>query len=516
MSSDYISGTTTSFQAKANKEHVTQWLSHFAYPVEVRIPKTRQRTLSGYYTPDQFAKLVKDLEFVLGNPGAYGKIDAAYCTLNEFSPELVARSCNHLTPYAETTTSDRQIVRRHWLPLDIDSDKAAGVCSSDRQKEQARECAEALATCLSSLGFPEPVKGDSGNGWHLLYRLDLPSDDETTATIKAFYDALHGRFAGNWTGRAKLDTSVHNPARIWKIYGTPVQKGDQVPELGIRHRMATLLSVPETLCPVPLELLRTASGTPAIPAGSNGNGELPDFLAGETVLEADDKAEQSRRRWDEWLKSHEIEIRRDWTAYQDGFKVEVAWCPKCQERDSSHVLLVHGTGAVSYRCLHNRCNDYKWQDYRKHYEPDAYEKKNGKGIQDIIDAEKGLPPAAPGENGVKPERKTREEEDKPEPKRKKPVPQAERLLALAAGLELWHGTDGQAYATVEAHNMVVGSAEFRRWLVSAYFKQFRSAPCPSAVQSALMLIECKAHEGAERPVHHRVPAAIASWQRTYS
>ena len=157
------------------------------------------------------------------------------------------------------------------------------------------------------------------------------------------------------------------------------------------------------------------------------------------------------------------------------------------------MLLVHGTGAVSYRCLHNRCNDYKWQDYRKHYEPDAYEKKNGKGIQDIIDAEKGLPPAAPGENGVKPERKTREEEDKPEPKRKKPVPQAERLLALAAGLELWHGTDGQAYATVEAHNMVVGSAEFRRWLVSAYFKQFRSAPCPSAVQSALMLIECKGH-----------------------
>ena len=201
-----------------------------------------------------------------------------------------------------------------------------------------------------------------------------------------------------------------------------------------------------------------------------------------------------------------MEARGDWRSFKDGYKVDVAWCPNCGETDKSHVLIVHGSGAVDYRCLHERCKDYRWRQYRIHYEPDAYEKKatDTSCIQDVIDAEKGLPPATPSENSVKPEQKIKEQEDKSKPKRKKPVPQAERLLALSADLELWHGTDAQAYATTEGHNMTVGSAEFRRWLVSAYFKQFRSAPSPSAIQSALLLIECKAHEGAEHSVHLRV------------
>jgi hypothetical protein len=163
MTSGYSSQARTTFQA--DKEQITRWLSHFSYPVEVRIPDTRRKTLSGYYTPDQFHQLAKDLEFVVGNPGTYGKVDAVYCTLNEFAPELIARSCNRISPYAKDTTADHAIVRRRWLPLDVDADKPKGVCSSDCQKSLAKECVEELETWLSSLGFPEPVKGDSGNGW---------------------------------------------------------------------------------------------------------------------------------------------------------------------------------------------------------------------------------------------------------------------------------------------------------------------------------------------------------------
>jgi hypothetical protein len=32
------------------------------------------------------------------------------------------------------------------------------------------------------------------------------------------------------TDRVKVDTSVHNPARIWKLYGTTARKGDEVPK----------------------------------------------------------------------------------------------------------------------------------------------------------------------------------------------------------------------------------------------------------------------------------------------
>ena len=47
--------------------------------------------------------------------------------------------------------------------------------------------------------------------------------------------------------------------------------------------------------------------------------------------------------------------------------------------------------------------------------------------------------------------------------------------------------------------MTVGSPEFRRWLLSAYFQQYHSAPSPSAVQSALMLVDCKGARGGGTP-----------------
>ena len=104
----------------------------------------------------------------------------------------------------------------------------------------------------------------------------------------------------------------------------------------------------------------------------------------------------SRRRWEEWIEAHEVETKGDWVPYDDGFKISLAWCPNCQERDGSHILLVHGSGAVDYRCLHDRCKDYRWRRFRMHYEPDAYAKKDDEaGIQDIVNAEKGMVPPSP-------------------------------------------------------------------------------------------------------------------------
>jgi len=67
----------------------------------------------------------------------------------------------------------------------------------------------------------------SGNGGHLLFRLsDLPVNDNSKSFIKNTLEGMANRFD---TDSIKVDTTVFNPARIWKLYGTTARKGDAVP-----------------------------------------------------------------------------------------------------------------------------------------------------------------------------------------------------------------------------------------------------------------------------------------------
>ncbi|PQJ96957.1 hypothetical protein [Chromatium okenii] len=56
------------------------------------------------------------------------------------------------------------------------------------------------------------------------------------------------------TDIVKVDPTVYNPSRISKLYGTTACKGDEVPEMGIIHRQAKLLAVPDSI--IPLELAK--------------------------------------------------------------------------------------------------------------------------------------------------------------------------------------------------------------------------------------------------------------------
>ena len=66
----------------------------------------------------------------------------------------------------------------------------------------------------------------SGNGAHLLFRLpDMPVEQG-----KQFvYSILIGLAKQFNSDHVHIDTTVFNPARIWKLYGTTTKKGDVVP-----------------------------------------------------------------------------------------------------------------------------------------------------------------------------------------------------------------------------------------------------------------------------------------------
>src|SRR5215204_4975354 len=200
--------------------------------VEVRAFKGRE-TVSGYY--DDHVALAREAKKLDGR--GY----AVYVTLNEVDPALLARSSNRaLKVYKEPTTSDNDIVRRRWLPLDFDPARPSGVSATDAEKKAAKERALQVQAFLGERGWAEPVVADSGNGYHLLYQVDLPNDRESLELVKGVLESLAFRFDDD---RVKVDTTTSNAARIWKLYGTTARKGDDTQERP--HRLSRLLKVPE-------------------------------------------------------------------------------------------------------------------------------------------------------------------------------------------------------------------------------------------------------------------------------
>lgn len=159
------------------------------------------------------------------------------------------------------TAKDGDIVRRRWLLVDCDPKRAGTVSSTNAEKELAHEKAFEVATYLETQGWPNPIIADSGNGWHLLYRIDLPADDG--GLVASVLKALAARFSDE---TVDIDRKVGNASRICKLYGTLAAKGENTPERP--HRVSKIDSIPDPLVLVPTEQLRklaSESETPPEP-----------------------------------------------------------------------------------------------------------------------------------------------------------------------------------------------------------------------------------------------------------
>jgi len=201
--------------------------------VEVRIPVHKQRTISGYF--NDHAKLAKEIELA----GAKYRAAGIYYVLNSIDPALLARAYNRLEDYAAYTTADNNILRRRWLPVDLDPLRPAGISSSDEEHAAAIERAKIIKREMSA-DWGDAILADSGNGAHLLYKIDLPNDADALAFVSGALADLDRRYSDEIV---KVDVTSSNAARIWKAYGTVARKGYSIP--GRQHRRSRILEVSE-------------------------------------------------------------------------------------------------------------------------------------------------------------------------------------------------------------------------------------------------------------------------------
>src|ERR1700730_9028927 len=257
-------------------------------------------TVSGYY--DDHDKLVMDTIRLAQNTQFHG----IYWTLQTPNPALLARSPNQFHDRVRETTSDADVKSFRWLLIDLDPDRPAKISATDDEKKAAYDVAALVIKYLRELGH-DPVFADSGNGYHVLVRIDLPASDANL--VERVLEALDLRFS---IAEVKVDRKVFNPSRISKAYGTISRKGASV--AGRPHRASSIVYAPNSVsAPLDrsvLEKIADEVKPKSSPMRGRKKKDDPDLSA----------------KLEEFLKLGEV-ANRGRVDYKDGWKWQLECCP---------------------------------------------------------------------------------------------------------------------------------------------------------------------------------------------
>lgn len=328
--------------------------------IEIRIIRKKGKsktTDSGYYDYAHFSKCAEDISKIDGLPG----IPAIYCTVNPVQKILLARSNNRMTQGADSTTNGEQIIYRKYLPFDIDPVRPTGTSSNDEMHEKSIEKAHEVKEWLKEKGFPAPIIADSGNGAHLLYRINEPNTPEAKELInnvqKAVVTAL------NYPDKDGIDIQGFADAnRIWKVYGTITKKGDEIHDQGIRHRRSKLLDVPDNVEVVPTTTLKEIAGLYINYVDAVKKTDKPKITQPVSNTGVFDIKK--------WMDKYNINVIR--TKKERNRTVYVLeTCPINSDHSGNKeaVIIQEDNGRLGFKCHHNSCSDMAWIDVREKFEP---------------------------------------------------------------------------------------------------------------------------------------------------
>jgi len=319
--------------------------------VELRaLGKRKNEVQSGYFK--DFAKLSE----VARTLDVTNEQKGIYVVLNQVNPALYARSPDKLTPARAqpTTTSDQDIVKRRWLPVDFDPVRPSDISSTDEEHGAAIDRAKAARETLREMGFPDPILADSGNGAHLLYKIDLPNDQDSKHLIETVLKSFDALFSDD---KVEVDLKVFNAARIWKMYGTAAKKGDNIKERP--WRVSCLMDVPNEIKTVDRKFLELHAW-----AWEQKN-------QSERFQESAPKKSITREiDLGQWLAAHGLDIAKEKRANGGGTMYILDDCPwDSSHRDHSAWAVQFASGAIAAGCHHNGCAGKGWRDLLRLYEP---------------------------------------------------------------------------------------------------------------------------------------------------
>lgn len=314
---------------------------------EIRIiqKSSKKAVISGYFTNAD--TLLKALETI------QPKGSNVYITINQVNSACYSREQHDCLRQTSVTTQDKEIDSYQWLFIDFDPERLSEISSSYAELQAASALAKNVKNYLDGMGFAEPIIAMSGNGYHLLYRIDLPNNQESKELIEHCLINLANMFN---TGTVKIDTVNYNPSRICKLYGTLAQKGANTKDRP--HRMSKIIYAPKEMASTDKSMLEKLAG------------ELP-------KQEPVKKQAKTAALFDleSWMQEHGL----TWIEKAAGNGCDIYPLSECPF-DHSHTngdskIFHYSDGAIAFKCHHNSCKGKKWQDVRELLEPGAYDQK---------------------------------------------------------------------------------------------------------------------------------------------
>ena len=307
----------------------------------------KKRVISGYFTDAD--TLIKQFDTI--DPRGLNM----YITINKVNDGCYSREQHDCFRQTDLTTHDNEIDSYEWLFIDLDPKRVSDVSSTETELEYAKELADKVYIYMKNLGFQEPLRALSGNGHHLLYKIDIPNTVESKKLIERCLVNLSSMFDND---KVKIDIINHNQARVCKLYGTLAQKGSNTKTRP--HRMSKITYIPDEIKTNRIELLNVLAG------------ELPE------VPKATRRTTNYSSEFDieDWMAEHGLEpmganAGTDCTIYP------LANCPfDHSHTDGDSKIFKYTNGAIAFKCHHNSCRGKTWQDVRELLEPGAYDNKN--------------------------------------------------------------------------------------------------------------------------------------------
>lgn len=337
-----------------NEQTIRQWWWLFKGDgtlTEIRLlgkKGSRVKTYSGYFK--DIETLLKQLR-LFSNSG-YG----IYATLNAVSDACYGRVQHDCFVENPTATNDNDIVGRDFVLIDFDPKRASDTNSSDEEKIYARQCVNRVYAYLRDQGFSRPVVADSANGYHLYYKVSLANSPNVETVIKNFLAALEMMFGDD---KVDIDVSVFNASRIVKVIGTRSNKGASTADRP--QRESCFIQIPDTFDTTDVAFFMKVADT--IPKS-----EKPDRSNRFRAAEDFDL--------DQFIQEHGIGIHSQ-SRFSGGVKYVLEECPfNSNHKHPDAAIFKMDSGALGFRCLHNSCQQFTWRDFRLHFDPQAYDRRD--------------------------------------------------------------------------------------------------------------------------------------------
>lgn len=276
-----------------------------------------------------------------------------YITLNSLKAACYSRTQkDHFEKNSKATTSDTDIDGYDWLMIDLDPERPTDTSSSEEEIQAAKNLGNRIFVSLRNMGFETPLTAYSGNGVHLLYKIQLANSEERRGLLKRCLEVLDILFSNDLV---KVDTKVSNPARVCKLYGCLSQKGSDTPDRP--HRMSHVIGNPTEIKVTDVAYLEKLANV--LPQETEKPQQYNNYSPTSFNLE-------------EWLNKYRIDYKP--VSYSGGTKYILDHCPFDENhKGKDAVLFRSASGAIGFHCFHMSCADKHWSDFRKLYEPTAYE-----------------------------------------------------------------------------------------------------------------------------------------------